>query len=267
VFYSDRVSTADLLNQLADVYEGDVESAFRVLPKLITGMDVDPRFESHDAFEMSEEIQVVRDFGIRVYHGWLPRMGEPAYDQLMKLANYESAVGAALSGDELVREFLEHNSTQLTGYGLETLQSAIAPGELSILFRNNHFATLYKHPESGQCFILVTDAGVKNSENSDAVWESLHSVQGGDNEFFTADFSPIGFHDTSPIDPDFELAMQLQDEQDQFAARSRRRSKAPDTKPTQACIKPTPPPKDPPSIRQTRNPPVEQKKGKGCILM
>jgi hypothetical protein len=49
--------------------------------------------------------------------------------------------------DSLVAtHFLESTSNQLTYYGLTTLvEKILDPGEVGVLFRNNHFGTVYNH--------------------------------------------------------------------------------------------------------------------------
>lgn len=44
----------------------------------------------------------------------------------------------------LAEQFLESTATQLTYYGLEELLSHVNHDEPCVLFRNNHFITLYK---------------------------------------------------------------------------------------------------------------------------
>lgn len=45
----------------------------------------------------------------------------------------------------LAEEFLNQSASQLTNYGLSQLIRHINDEEISILFRNNHFITMYKH--------------------------------------------------------------------------------------------------------------------------
>ncbi len=64
------------------------------------------------------------------------------------------------------------------------------PGSISILFRNDHFSTLYRHPQTHQLFGLVTDAGFAGHD--EVVWESLVDVSGENAEFFSGDFRLVG---------------------------------------------------------------------------
>lgn len=45
----------------------------------------------------------------------------------------------------LAEEFLHASASQLTKYGLSQLIARVKEDELCILFRNNHFITLYKY--------------------------------------------------------------------------------------------------------------------------
>ena len=99
----------------------------------------------------------------------------------------------------------------------------------SILFRNDHFSTLYKYKD--QLYTLVTDFGYKNCK--DIVWQSLDSVDGSGDAFCTGDFNSaevdeqqllteIGrkfgtdsvlFKDVQQIENDKQLARQLQQQE------------------------------------------------------
>jgi hypothetical protein len=92
---------------------------------------------------------------------------------------------------QTIQHFVDiENATQLSPFGLTQLSTRLAPGSISILFRNDHFSTLYKHPESHQLFTLVTDAGYAN--HAEVVWESLVDVTGFNAEFLSGDFRAVG---------------------------------------------------------------------------
>jgi len=100
---------------------------------------------------------------------------------------------------DIVDSFINvENPTQLTSFGLNQLTKVLAPGSFSILFRNDHFATLYKHPQTHQLFTLITDAGYAN--HAEIVWESLADVKGSSTGFFAGDFRPIS-HDSTESNP------------------------------------------------------------------
>ncbi|KAI8530363.1 hypothetical protein RHMOL_Rhmol11G0052100 [Rhododendron molle] len=84
---------------------------------------------------------------------------------------------------ELIRNFLKNNASQLTVYGLFSLQDGLKERQLCVFFRNNHFSTIFKF--DGELYILATDQGYLNQP--DLVWEKLNEVN-GDTLFMTGDF-------------------------------------------------------------------------------
>ena len=164
-------------------------------------------------FEDTREMKLYSTFSIPLIHGWIPPRNHPAYTALRRSAQtYEDAQNLMFKEEELeeklqqqgltpeeqmilediasVKYFLNSTATQLTGYGLDTMTESLAPGSIAILFRNDHFSTLYRHPRSGQLLTLVTDMGY--SGHDEVVWESLVDVSGEGCEFFSGDFRPVG---------------------------------------------------------------------------
>ena len=47
----------------------------------------------------------------------------------------------------LAKQFLDENASQLTFHGLCELNARMKPEELAVIFRNNHFSTLYKRDD------------------------------------------------------------------------------------------------------------------------
>jgi len=78
---------------------------------------------------------------------------------------------------------------------LHVLLSYVQPGQFAILFRNDHFSTIYKEPRSNQILTLVTDAGYSSHE--EIVWESLVDINGNGTEHFSGDFRPVS-HSAPP---------------------------------------------------------------------
>ncbi|KIV80520.1 hypothetical protein PV11_08013 [Exophiala sideris] len=234
-------------------------------------------------FETTTDMKLYGAFSVPLIHGWLP---DPATDTAKAFARsaptYEDAQALQFGEEELeykmsrqgltpaeqnmwediqaIKDFLKTYPTQLTPTGLEVVRDTIAPGSFAIMFRNDHFSTVYKHPESGQLFTLITDAGY--ADRDEIIWESLLDISGKHNEFFSGDFMPISHHDgadessthpasrrtsqlltvnnqdvATPMSPqeqqeqhdaDFAMALQLQEEEEQRqrAERNRRRSSA-----------------------------------------
>lgn len=164
-------------------------------------------------FETTKEMKLYSTFGVPLIHGWITPRNHPTFASLKRSARtYEEAQNLMFREEELedklqqdglkedeqlmladilsIKHFLSSSATQLTEYGLETMARCLGPGSIAILFRNDHFSTLYKHPYSGQLFTLVTDMGYAG--HAEVVWESLTDVSGERCEFFAGDFRPVG---------------------------------------------------------------------------
>jgi hypothetical protein len=208
----------------------DLDELNKFLRGLHTGMNVNPRFipnhnsdgiESYPGgFEATAEMRLYSLFNVPLLHGWLPSMFDesPAYDALNRSANtYEDAQNIQFGEEELeyklsstglspkeqdlfedlhtIKGFLDAYRTQLTPHGLDVLHKSIAPAQFAILFRNDHFSTIYMEPRSGQLMTLVTDAGYASHE--EIIWESLVDVSGRDSEMFSGDFRPVSHSATA----------------------------------------------------------------------
>lgn len=234
-------------------------------------------------FEVTPDMKLYGAFSVPLIHGWFP---DPSSDTAKAFARsaptYEDAQALLFGEEELeykltrqgltpaeqnmwediiaIKDFLKTYPTQLTPTGLKVMRDSMAPGTFAIMFRNDHFSTVYKHPESGQLFTLITDAGY--ADRDEIIWESLVDISGQRNEFFSGDFMPVSHHDggdessrhpasrrtsqvpgvtdqgiAAPLSPqeqqeqhdaDFAMALQLQEEEEQRqrAERNRRRSSA-----------------------------------------
>ncbi|KAK0388151.1 hypothetical protein NLU13_4396 [Sarocladium strictum] len=165
-------------------------------------------------FENTAEMGLYATFSIPLIHGWLPPRSEPVYEAFERqAASYEDAQNlffreeelesklmspsGALSNEEqqlyqdilTIKSFLDTSATQLTPWGIEVIRKSMRPGTFAIFFRNDHFSTLYCHPESRELFSLVTDAGYRT--HTKVVWESLVDVNGERTQFLTGDYRPI----------------------------------------------------------------------------
>lgn len=177
-------------------------------------------------FEDTKEMRLYSTFAIPLIHGWLPPKSEPVYDALARrAASYEDVQNLLFMEEELedrlssphhqglteeeqaiyqdvliIKSFLSASATQLTPWGLQTIRQAMRPGSVAILFRNDHFSTLYRHPHTHELLTLVTDAGYANHE--EVVWESLVDVNGEHAEFFSGDFRLVGGASHHHVDHD-----------------------------------------------------------------
>lgn len=109
---------------------------------------------------------------------------------------------------EIVRDWMDRNSSQLSVYGLMQLMHHLPEGELAVFFRNNHFSTIFKLNRS--LYLLVTDQGYL--AETELVWERLESVN-NDNQFYTGTFKI--FERIEPREPppssdhDLEVALAM----------------------------------------------------------
>ncbi|KAL3458937.1 hypothetical protein BJX64DRAFT_209559 [Aspergillus heterothallicus] len=210
----------------------DIEALSRFLTMLHTGMNVNPRLtlESNDmagTFLQTEDIKFYSTFGVPLVHGWIAAPTTDASSALERIGQYHEDIqllpfrkqeledrvfqGAALSTEEervmgdiqAIQQFTDvDNATQLSNFGLDQLSKTLQPGSFSILFRNDHFSTIYKHPLLQTLFTLVTDAGYSN--HAEVVWESLVDVTGSNAGFYAGDFRVVSQHtpqNPSPAGP------------------------------------------------------------------
>lgn len=166
-------------------------------------------------FEQTKEMELYSVFSIPLIHGWLPSPTGVVCESLKRRAeSYEEAQHALFQEEELqeklenpqssgltpeeqdayqdiliIKDFLQASATQLTTVGLEVLMKAMPPGSVAILFRNDHFSTLYKHPEAHTLHMLVSDSEFAGHEGT--VWETFNDVT-GKSEFLSGDFRPVG---------------------------------------------------------------------------
>ena len=236
---------------------------------------------SPGTFEDTQDMRLYGAFAVPLIHGWLAPRSHQARNAFSRSAQtYEdaqtiqfreeeledklSSVGLTAEEQQLlqdissIKSFLQSHPSQITQYGLDIINESLFPGAFAILFRNDHFSTIYKQPESGQLFTLVTDAGY--CDKDEVIWESLVDVSGQKSEFFSGDFRPVGNVDTSSdsqqvqqnrtttpcgpkhstlslgitsptspqeqqqADADFAMALQLQEEEEARIEDSRHRS-------------------------------------------
>jgi hypothetical protein len=211
----------DAADQLPDVSE-----LYSFLLALHTGMNVNPRFISRSehvhlskvtpnkagCFEETREMRLYSTFHVPLIHGWTAPKGTPVYAAFERNAQtFEDAQNIQFAESELedqlragglspqqqqmledihtIKSFLSTWPTQLTDHGIETISQSLLPGQIAILFRNDHFSTLYKEPKHGALMALVTDQGY--SSHAEIVWESLVDVNGAASEYFSGDFRSV----------------------------------------------------------------------------
>ena len=177
--------------------------------------NVHPMFRAQrraGVFEETKEMRLYSTFNVPLIHGWTAPADSPAYEAFLRSAQtFEDAQNIQFLEAELedklrseglppqeqqtlqdiqtIKSFLDTWPTQLTDFGLQTIAESMGPGQFAILFRNDHFSTIYKEPTHGALMTLVTDAGY--STHDEIVWESLVDVTGAASEMFSGDFRVV----------------------------------------------------------------------------
>jgi hypothetical protein len=218
---TDLPDVGELYEFLKALHTGmNVNPRFTFVPDRAS-REIHPAFRPTTApgeFEMTKEMKLYSAFNIPLVHGWLPERDGTDYQAFYRSAKtYEdaqniqfheeeleaklkTATGLSAKEEELftdlhtINSFLEAWPTQLTKFGLHTLKDQLAPGSFSILFRNDHFSTVYKEPSANQLLTLVTDVGY--ASHDEIIWESLVDVNGKGSELFSGDFRPVS-HDAA----------------------------------------------------------------------
>lgn len=160
-----------------------------MLPKLSVGLDVNVRFLGFDQFEFTEECDIFDIVEIRLVHGWV--VEKPQEINALKNFSYNQAVDFMVSNtlnerSLLIRKFIDENPSQITKTGLKMIENGLNDGEVAVLFRNNHFSTIFKY--SGKVYALATDVGF--IEVDEVVWECLDNID-GNNHYCNSYFFPL----------------------------------------------------------------------------
>ncbi|KAI5364991.1 Putative MINDY deubiquitinase [Septoria linicola] len=182
-------------------------------PKAMNGVHpLDRAQNKPGSFEETREMRLYSTFNIPLIHGWTAPKDTPVYHAFERNAKtFEDAQNIQFAEAELehkqrteglnfqeqqmlediitIKGFLNNWPTQLTDHGLESISQSLQSGQIAILFRNDHFSTLYKEPRHGALMTLVTDQGY--GSHAEIVWESLVDVNGAASEHFSGDFRSV----------------------------------------------------------------------------
>jgi len=192
------------------------EDARKHFPNLEKGLDINVKFSEPEAFEFTTEVAMFDIYGIRLVHAWtvdpqltgLKFIREQSYNELTSFILSDLDEKSNLSDVEiaireqrkvLARNFLQETSSQITAHGLFRLHEVITEGEICVLFRNNHFATITKN--KGKIYLLVTDRGLVNDTRR-CYWQSLSTLD-GDSVFLDSSFRSLNsnYRDTAISSP------------------------------------------------------------------
>ncbi|RNA13937.1 FAM63A isoform X1 [Brachionus plicatilis] len=239
-------------------FEQIISDSLTIFEKLQYGLDVNVKFTGVSDFEYTREMDIFDIFAISLYHGWLIDPEQTEFYQYLADKSYNQLVEISINGNEnsdtekatlklLAEDFLKSTASQLTYYGLSALHSILKPHELSILFRNNHFSTIYKHSKNNRLFTLVTDSGYLNHD--DIVWETLDNIEGA-GHFCDSDFkfseAVSNAPDSSrqnPHENDYLLALSLQ-QQEEAAHQQETQRSLPQESPARSSQRQSPKKKD-----------------------
>lgn len=214
----ETVTLNELVQTLADIgvqnpngSNVDREQLLQILPQLYSGLNINPEFNG--SFEDGMEMSIFRLYNVGIVHGWIiDGDNDPsAYEHVSKYS-YMGAQKALVQSYEIqknnaqfenaeqiqsdstyLKSFLARSATQLTDYGLNHLKEILVERSYAVLFRNDHFCTLYKN--NSELFTLVTDPTYRNRR--DITWQSLKSVNGSQDAFYTGNFIPTSLERTN----------------------------------------------------------------------
>lgn len=235
-----------------------IDQLLSQLPHLATGLNVNPNL-TNNRFKNDISTSLFSHFNIPLIHGWTINQIDSEsfgdnYESLLDLIYHlkyfdqiqdylaldedenidynqfdynskkpiphqlHSSSLELISNKRLIRKWLHLNQTQLTINGLNRLNMDLNDNEYCVFFRNNHFSTLFKK-SSMEFYLLVTDSSFQSDSNK-IVWQSLNSISGKDDLFFSGDFFPILEINDQNNDEDFEIIKKLQQEEDLRIAES-----------------------------------------------
>lgn len=201
----------------------NINQLLQILPQLQNGLMVNPEFNG--SFEDSVEISIFRLYSVGIVHGWIfDGRGDPRASEHVSKYSYQEAQRVIVQSYDLkdlaqqqqltsdqeaivedasyLKSFLARSATQFTEYGLEHLKQLLVERSYAVLYRNEHFYTLYK--SNGELYTLVTDRAYKS--NSEVVWKSLKSVNGSQDTYQTGTFIAVNPNDLTQNVPNSNLA-------------------------------------------------------------
>jgi len=199
------VSAQDIMNQIGNLIlqadhldQDSISAVYDTFSsrQLLTGLDINVKFYNCQAFEFSAPLSVFDCLRVKLYHCWV------ASHEKIKGLSYNQLTVALCEEDcpQILKDWYSETMNQATSCGLVDLNETMKNGEISVLFKSNHFFTVTKQHD--RLFTLVTDQGYLKSQT--VMWEDLTLFGGGD--FFNEDFMSTD----QIVQSDAELARKLQ---------------------------------------------------------
>lgn len=183
-------SAATMVEPHRTAFEASVSTLMEIFPKLTNGLDVNIKFTSPTGFEFTQGLELFDLFGINLYHGWLVDPQEVTAAAAIGSHGYNALLEMCIDGTStdglIVRHWLETNKSQLTYHGVCEIQRIMANREMAVLFRNNHYATMFKVNDC--LYTLATDSGFQGTT---VMWKALSCVDGGEDVYVGADFKAL----------------------------------------------------------------------------
>lgn len=228
----DSIALDRLLAVLGDVLlelnvgHAAVHQLLEALPMLHTGLQVNPNITDGSFPPGETATQLFAAFGLQFVHGWCWDIEQldHAHRAVQRLQTFDAIQDYIFDTDTPVdldtrteiEQWFVQNKTQLTRQGLRRIDDNVAEDSVAVMFRNNHFSTLYKllHHDF---YLLITDTAFTKTAADAYVWQLLILASGSEDLFFKGDFSPIsdpGVQLEATTNEDLELVRRLQEEED-----------------------------------------------------
>lgn len=204
-----------------------VGEAMAFLPSLLTGLDLNVRFNDVEGFEYTPALSVFDCAAVRCFHTWIAPLRDPVrdmdYNACTTLLTQPEPTSESAPLTAAVKEWLEFTG-QCTQEGVRDLNQRLKEREVGVLFRCNHFSTVFKF--NGRVYTLCSDEAWAGEV---VLWEELQPGAGGG--FFDGYFNPVlaaasprtpgGASrpvDVSTLSPDAQLQLALKLSQEGFDA-------------------------------------------------
>mmetsp|Transcript_85850 Transcript_85850/g.241566 ORF Transcript_85850/g.241566 Transcript_85850/m.241566 type:complete len:531 (-) Transcript_85850:43-1635(-) len=181
-----------------------ISEVIQRLPLLLDGLLLNCGFASCTDFELTADLGLFDCLSVKLYHVWVaPEVAKVAGSwnslseqlalgsELRETLEREGRLPTEEEDENLtrgvwLRDWLDETQAQATPEGLRELFETVEHREASVLFRNNHFCTVYK-PSKEALVTLLTDAAFE--EEANAVWESVE-LDGDTGHILDGDFAP-----------------------------------------------------------------------------
>ncbi|CAG8500360.1 819_t:CDS:10 [Paraglomus occultum] len=228
----DKKNSNSLLRPSLHDYQHTLDTALSIIPSLQTGLDVNVRFNSIHGFEPTAELSVFDIFNVDLVHGWVVDPQETEFWDVLvgKCGSYNRAVECVVRGDHLGKGVVVENVDRSSGsdYGKFTSGDSLDAKDKETV-RDAFVVSQFLDRTATQ--LTYHDASFAHERS--IVWESLRDVDQGASEFVNWQFEAAEISGGDYVDvnnnassenigggdQDYALALSLQEEEAQGAAR------------------------------------------------